>query len=263
VTEVEAIRPGEAPLTALDAQDRAISTLPASHGVEAGPIAELGDLAVQESTERVLGLEGGASASGAAALAGDFDSFLVGEGKGGGCASFFGLEARGKDFVYVVDISGSMSGEKFSAAKSELIASLSRLRRNMRFLVIFYNQGFTMMPGGRMLKASDASKRSIYTWINHFPAGGGTDPTAAMQAALRLEPDAIWLLSDGIFADAAALAIRAANPRARVQVHTVAFFDNEGEPILRRIAEANRGNYRFVSPSAIGLGTRRRALRRP
>jgi len=66
---------------------------------------------------------------------------------------------------------------------------------------------------------------------------------------LRFQPDAIWLLSDGLFPPAAADLIRNENPNAHTQIHTIAFYDNQGEPLLRRIAEENRGRYRFVPPA--------------
>ena len=47
--------------------------------------------------------------------------FLAGAGATkAGTTSFFGLEARGNKFVYVVDKSGSMRGAKLLAAKTDL-----------------------------------------------------------------------------------------------------------------------------------------------
>ena len=197
-------------------------------------------------------------------MQGDWGSFAAsGGGRGGGGASFFGLEARGKDFVYVVDYSGSMSRDKLVAAKAELIRSLSALRRNMRYYIVFYNHAHLPMPGGKLVKATEQNKRVSFAWVEQVRANGGTDPRKAMRLALSLEPDAIWLLSDGLFARQAADEIRAANPGARVQVHSIGFFSNAGEPVLRRIAEENRGAYRFVPPTTMGLGRTRTFPRRP
>ena len=59
-------------------------------------------------------------------------------------------------------------------------------------------------------------------------------------------------VSDGLFDESAADVIRTANPGRRVRIHTIAFYDNEGEAVLRRIAEENRGKYRFVAPPGRG-----------
>lgn len=195
--------------------------------------------------EAILALDMG-SGVGTKAAAGDWSSFSAAGGGAGGSASFFGLEAKGSSFVYVVDRSGSMDGPKLTSAKAELIRSVSSLKRNMKFFIIFYNDSYIAMPGGRLVKATESSKRQSFGWVDHIQAMGGTDPRGAMQAALALRPDAVWLLSDGLFEDAACDAIRAANPGSRTQIHTIGFHGREGERVLTRIAEYNRGRYRFV-----------------
>lgn len=189
------------------------------------------------------------SGGGFTPAAGDWSSLeTVGGGASAG-ASFFRLEARGREFVYVVDRSGSMSGDKLRAAKNELIRSVSSLKRAMRFFIIFYDTH--PMPSRGLVKATESNKRRCFAWVGEVRSGGGTDPTGAMRIALSLRPDAVWLLSDGIFSVRACDEIRVANPGARVQIHTVAFYDKAGERVLMRIAEENRGRYRFVPPQAI------------
>ena len=197
------------------------------------------------SKEAILALDMG-TGGGAKAAAGDWSSFSAAGGAAGGSASFFGLEAKGSDFVYVVDHSGSMDGSKLSSAKAELIRSISALKRNMKFFIVFYNHDHVAMPGGRLVRATETNKRRFFGWVDQIRAEGGTDPRGAMQAALSLRPDAVWLLSDGLFDEQACDAIRAANPRARTQVHTLGFHSRDGERLLERIAEYNRGRYRFV-----------------
>ena len=103
------------------------------------------------------------------------------------------------------------------------------------------------MPGGkRLVKADSKGKRAALTWINSVTADGGTDPTQALLIALSMQPDAIWLLSDGQFAMSAADTIRKANPGKKTQIHTIAFHNSEGERVLKRIAYENRGKFRFV-----------------
>jgi len=166
-----------------------------------------------------------------------------------GTASFFGLKARGSKFVFVVDRSGSMAGPKLQAAKDELIRSLRALAPTMSYYVFFYNHTFTPMPAKHLVPANARNRDVFENWIASIPSGGSTNPVPAMTEALRFQPDAIWLLSDGLFPPAAADLIRNENPNAHTQIHTIAFYDNQGEPLLRRIAEENRGRYRFVPPA--------------
>jgi uncharacterized protein with von Willebrand factor type A (vWA) domain len=180
---------------------------------------------------------------------GDWGSLSAGEGGAGGKgASFFGLEARGGKFVYVVDRSSSMRGDKLQDTKAELIRSVHSLTRTMEFFIIFYDSSFEPMPARGLVKATGSSKNKYLGWVEGINSRGGTEPEQAMLMALSLKPDAIWLLSDGQFSHRACNVIRAANPNARIQIHTIAFHSARGQSVLQRIAEENGGHYRFVPP---------------
>ncbi len=237
------IQPGDAKLPKLKTAPASLTPVQ-TQPQKIQPIQAI-DAGASAGREAIIALDVGGGAA-AQAAGGDWSAFSAAGGGGGGSASFFGLQARGKNFVYVVDHSGSMDGPRLLAAKSELIRSISALKRNMSFLVIFFDDQFEVMPGGRLVKATEANKRRYFGWIDRIESGGGTDPAAAMQTALALKPDAIWLLTDGEFDPEACDAIRQANPGARVQIHTIGFQSREGEPLLKRIARENRGQYRFV-----------------
>lgn len=171
---------------------------------------------------------------------------IAGGGKGRGGASFFGLEAKGGKFVYVVDRSGSMSGQPLLAAKGELTRSIMSLDDRVEFFVFFYNTDPTPMPGSDLVKASSRNVTEALNWIENVSAAGGTDPLSTMKLALSLRPDAIWLLSDGQFDAQSAETIARDNPGGRVTIHTIAFFNRAGEAVLQKIAAENGGKYRFV-----------------
>jgi len=208
---------------------------------------------------RIISIDVSSGGDMSAAMKGDWTDFAAGGGgQGEGAASFFGLEARGQKFVFVVDRSGSMAGPKLDAAKAELIRSVRALDRGAKFYTVFFNHTHTPMPAADLVRATEGSKRKHFAWVTTIGAEDGTNPTSAMKLALSLKPDAIWLLSDGIFDPRAAEVIKRANPGRKVQVHTLAFYSRKGEEVLQRIAEDNRGRYRFVSPASIGLGAGRR-----
>jgi len=199
---------------------------------------------VQLDAIRLIEMDAGQDSS----LLGSEEALLEGGATArGGTASFFGLEAKGTRFVYVVDYSGSMTGLKLQAAKNELIRSVQSLTANMEFFIIFYDNQFRRMPGGEMVRATAQNKRRFLYWAKHIQGGGGTIPGPAMAYALSLKPDAVWLLSDGLFKGQDVPGqIRQMNPGGRVQIHTIAFYDNSGEAQLRQIAAENRGRFRFV-----------------
>ncbi len=237
------IEAGESKLQKIDAAPTQLTPVQ----VQTPSIQPIKGMEASASTgrEALIALDMGSGAV-AQAAGGDWSSFSAAGGGGGGSASFFGLQARGKKFVYVVDRSGSMDGPRLLAAKTELIRSISALKRNMSFLIIFYDDQFIIMPGGRLVKATESNKRKYFGWIDRISSGGGTDPTEAMKTALAIKPDVIFLLSDGEFDESACGAISLANPGGRVQIHTIGFQNRDGEYLLKRIAKQNRGQYRFV-----------------
>ena len=206
--------------------------------------------ALEPDLEALIGIKAPSNADGDS-LNDRWSGYLAGSGAAkGGTTSFFGLKARGTKFIYVVDCSGSMNGRKLLAAKAELYRSINAYKSSMQFYIIFYNSNPNSMPGGELVSAAEANKRKAFNWVERISAGGGTNPAPAILAALELKPDAIWLLSDGLFSQQACDVIQQANTKNRVQIHTIAFHDNNGEAPLKRIAQENRGKYRFVQDSS-------------
>lgn len=166
---------------------------------------------------------------------------------GKGAASFFGIQSKGRKFVYIVDCSGSMKGDPLQAAKTEVFRSLKSLKKNMSFTIIFYNN--TAITNGRasLTKATRPNIRKYNNWIEAISASGGTNPDSALKIALPLKPDCIWLLSDGRFGDNTLKLIKKLNPKAKTKINTIAFLDDSGSELLEKIAKQNRGRFRFVS----------------
>jgi len=182
----------------------------------------------------------------------------TGGGAGADAARFFGVWDKGKRFVYVVDRSGSMRS-KIAATKQELARSIQLLQADRQFYVIFYSSTPLALPPLRLWQATDQGKAFALRWVEGVSAEGGTEPLQAVMLALRLKPDAVFLLSDGHFSVGIAGQIRQANPGAQIRIHTLAFHDQSGEQVLKRIAEENNGIYRFVpgpgppTPPGVGL----------
>ncbi len=254
---------GSVGLSPLEPSSPDLTAPPLATSKEKQPIESLGGNAASSETDveiNVGSLDGGT----ADPVKGDWGSLSAGEGGAGGKgASFFGLEARGGKFVYVVDRSSSMRGNKLQDTKAELIRSVHSLTRTMEFFIIFYDSSFEPMPAGGLVKATGPNKSRYLGWVEAMGCRGGTQPEQAMLMALSLKPDSIWLLSDGQFSPQACDVIRAANPNARIQIHTIAFHSARGQQVLQRIAEENGGHYRFVPPprSAMPGGFPSRGIR--
>lgn len=169
--------------------------------------------------------------------------------RGKGFASFCGLEAKGYRFVFIVDSSGSMQGERFSAACQELMTSISDLDEHQSFYVIFFNateypQAYPHIDN-EMSPAGLASTERLSAWMRDVVPNGWTNPDGAICRGLDLKPDAIFLLTDGEFNQGGALAVIRRH-KFRTAIHTVAFASPEGAPMLQEIAARTGGTFRFV-----------------
>ncbi len=131
-----------------------------------------------------------------------------GKGLGGGegkvRTSIFNVEAEGSRFVYVFDRSASMEGTGLSpldAAKAEMLASIDSLDRIHQFQIIFYNERpWIFNPAGdagRLAFATEQNKTKGKRFIGSITADGGTRHEEAIEAAIRLQPDVIFFLTDG------------------------------------------------------------------
>jgi hypothetical protein len=221
----------------------AISPNPRLNGAGGSPAprASMSKLAL---TSRVVGAGGGFG------LGGDGEGDGVGAGGGGG---FFGLKVPDLNVVYVVDCSKSMNHPhpgpaktRIGRVKMELVKSVQGLTANQRFFIIFFNERAIPMPADRLMEASDSTKLQFLKWMVAARADGHTDPGQALGLALRLKPELIYFLTDGDFRAGIVKDVAAAN-RGKVKINTIGFGDNDGEPLLKAIAEQNRGTYQFIS----------------
>lgn len=164
--------------------------------------------------------------------------------------AFFGTKSKGRRFVFIIDKSGSMTGPRFRAARMELIKTLRALPGRAFFMIYFFNDVSEGMPVRNMLAATPKNIEWAVKWVESRKPFGGTDPSRALWNSFQIQPDTIWLLSDGQFTDADSVIqqIRNANRVRAARINTLAFHNPIGEAVLKIIARENDGTYRFVKP---------------
>ena len=188
---------------------------------------------------------------GAEVGAGDIGGGDLGAGgSGGGAASFFGVEARGTRFAYVVDVSGSMNiAGKIDLLRQELAKSIEALLENAEFLVVLYNSDASPL-GGRTawVEGTPAGKRWARAALAKVSAGGGTNPLPGFEIVFgrRPRPDAIYFMTDGEFDAQVAVDIMRMNSEARIPIHCITFVNKDAEELMRRIATHSGGSYHHV-----------------
>lgn len=179
-----------------------------------------------------------------------------GGGAGGGTgAGFFGVEASGNRFAYIIDVSGSMAiGGKMDAMRSELLRSLNALLENHSFMVVPFSSDAAPL-GGRSgwTDGTDQGKSWARRAAMDLQPIGGTNPSPGFFYVFsqRPKPDAIYFLTDGEFAPTVAAEIAGLNGEFDVPIHCIAFGTRDAEPVMKRIAEQSGGTYTYVAVGGV------------
>ena len=184
-------------------------------------------------------------------VGGGFGTGLGGKVK----VDLFGTEGTGSKFVYVFDRSGSMNdygGRPFRAAKEQLLRSLEPLTDFQQFNIIFYNENFTVWKPGLPF-ATEPNKEGAATFVRGRVATGGTKHYEPLIAAIRLNPDVIFFLTDGEEKDALnpgqIADIRRIN-RNGIQINAIQFgvgSERTDRNFLRTLAAQNQGQYQYIN----------------
>ena len=161
-----------------------------------------------------------------------------------------------RDVVAVIDVSGSMSGEKISQAKSALTQLLSSLRDGDRFRLIAFSGGVRRYAQG-WTAVSVQGRRDAAAWIQSLEAEGGTNIAGALAEAF-VEPPAeealgvVVFLTDGQAStgdtDPEHIAERAEQGRGRFRVFSFGIGDDVNTYLLDRLTERARGTTEYIRP---------------
>ncbi|HUU21913.1 MAG TPA: hypothetical protein VM389_05195, partial [Phycisphaerae bacterium] len=170
----------------------------------------------------------------------------------------FGVEAPAINVVYVIRCGGAMM-EFLDPVRRELTRSILRLRDGQRFAVLFINSGRAKeVPSAALVQATVDNKRRAVEAISKVQAYGSASVIPAIERAFEIladapddgEAKAIFLLMSGDFVDneKAIALIRKLNAGKKVSVNTILlqFSNPEASALLRKIAEENGGQFKFV-----------------
>jgi Ca-activated chloride channel family protein len=165
-----------------------------------------------------------------------------------------GQRATPKDLTFVVDVSGSMRGQKMDQAKAAGHALLSSLSRNDRFRLIDFATDVNSFRDG-FVSATPENIRAARRYLDALRAEGSTNISGALEEALDIRSDGerlplIVFLTDGEptvgVRNPDEIAAIAARRRGDARLFTVGVSADVNSTLIERLAVEGRGTAHFV-----------------
>jgi Ca-activated chloride channel homolog len=165
-------------------------------------------------------------------------------------------QSLSRDLVAVLDVSGSMSGEKLDQARAALVQLLGGLRSGDRFRVISFGSGVRRYATG-WTPGNPDSVRAAQDWVRHLDTDGGTNIAGALAEALAQPPregalGVIVFLTDGMptvgETDPERIAEQADRGRGPFRVFAFGIGYDVNTYLLDRLTERARGVTEYIQP---------------
>jgi len=161
-----------------------------------------------------------------------------------------------RDLVAVLDVSGSMSGEKLDQARAALVQLLGGLRSADRFRVISFGSGVRRFATGWTPAVTD-SVRAAQDWVRRLDTDGGTNIAGALTEAFAQPPrdgalGVVVFLTDGMptvgETDPEHIAEQAERGRGPFRVFAFGIGYDVNTYLLDRLTERARGVTEYIQP---------------
>lgn len=166
-------------------------------------------------------------------------------------------EAPPKNVVFVLDSSGSMSGQKIEQAKGALRFVLNGLNGRDLFSIVAYDTTVNVFRP-EPERVSTETRRAALDFVDSISAGGSTNISGALDEAMRLTrkdvPSYVFFLTDGLPTageknpDRIAQAAKAAN-RTGARIFSFGVGYDLNARLLERLSADSGGASEYVTPA--------------
>jgi Ca-activated chloride channel family protein len=164
-------------------------------------------------------------------------------------------DAKGRNFVMVLDCSGSMAGDSIDQAKEGIRLALSRLRPEDKFALIGFGSTYECFHDV-LLPANRKNINLAHEFVKNLSDMGGTEMMTALEAALGYStikddgvalPIDVLLLTDGEAWGMESIAKVAQSGGHRI--FTVGIGSAVAEDVVRTLADGTGGACELVTPN--------------
>jgi Ca-activated chloride channel family protein len=163
-----------------------------------------------------------------------------------------------KTVIFVLDQSGSMSGDKIEQAREAAKFVVNNLRPDDQFNVIRYENDVSSLAP-ELQRFGDATRSSAIGFINGITSGGGTNIDGALTAATKMiteskTPSYIVFLTDGLPTVGEVNELKIAENMRRGNQHQSRLISfgvgyDVNARLLDRLTRENRGQSEYVRPN--------------
>jgi Ca-activated chloride channel family protein len=160
-------------------------------------------------------------------------------------------QALPKDVVFLIDTSGSMSGESIAQAKSGLRRCLDMLQAEDRFTIVRFASDFSgFSPALRPAERGKIDEAREY--IGGLSSNGGTEMQPALEYVLGILPreagrmPLVVFLTDGDVGNEEQLINLMSEHLENTRLFTFGIGSAPNEFLMHRMAEVGRGQSRFI-----------------
>lgn len=159
-------------------------------------------------------------------------------------------QVMSKEVVFVIDTSGSMSGESISQAKAALITGIERLNAGDRFNVVAFSQQSSLLYA-RSMPANQSNKQVASEFVHRLNAEGGTNIASALMASLPRTTDEsmvrqVVFVTDGSVSNEQELFDLIHQHLGDSRLFTVGIGSAPNSRFMRGAARLGRGTYTYI-----------------
>lgn len=161
-----------------------------------------------------------------------------------------------RDYVFIVDVSGSMEGFPLGTTKKLMRELLSRLRETDTFDVEVFS-GASQLYAPKSVTATRAHIDDAIAWIDSARAGGGTELLPAIQTAMAMpKPEgtsrSFVVVTDGYIAEEPAVFDQIRDHLGEANVFAFGIGSSVNRHLMEGIAKAGQGEPFIVLDEASG-----------
>lgn len=159
-----------------------------------------------------------------------------------------------REVIFLIDHSGSMSGQPLESAQALTRAMIDTLGERDTFNVIAFASGTQMLAGSPV--AGDANGKSQgKQWVDAIQAGGGTEMEQGILESLRRKPGGdririVYVITDGFVGNDDVILSAAQKHLAHNRLYPVGIGSSPNRYLLDRLGEVGRGFTRYIGSAA-------------